>query len=237
MTEWKARRFWKQAAVEEVAGGWTVRLDGRAVKTPAKAELIVPTRALAQAVAVEWDAQKAVIDPLTMPYTRTANAAIDKVAPQSAEVADMLAAYGDADLLCYRAAAPQELVLRQQEIWDPYLDWAADVLGARLHPRVGLMHESQEHSALLRLAEHTHALSVFELACFHDLVSLTGSLILGFAAAQDRGETHDIWAASRLDETWQEEHWGTDEEAQETVLIKKTAFFHAKAALDAIGAG
>jgi len=233
MTEWKAKRFWKEAQVVQAAEGWTVALDGRAVKTPAKAPLIVPTAAIAQAVAAEWDAQDGEIDPLSMPYTRTANAAIDKVAVQRAEVADMLAAYGDADLLCYRADSPAELVERQAATWDPYLDWADQALGARLYPRVGLMHESQDETALLVLARRTHTLTSFELASFHDLVSLSGSLILGFAAAQDQGETHDIWAASRLDETWQEEQWGVDEEAQEEVKVKKTAFFHAKAFFDA----
>ncbi|WP_299627990.1 ATP12 family chaperone protein [uncultured Tateyamaria sp.] len=233
MAEWKAKRFWTEAQVEEAQGGWTVSLDGRAVKTPAKAALIVPTDAIAQAIAAEWDAQEGEIDPLSMPFTRTANAAIDKVAVQRAEVADMLAAYGDADLLCYRAENPVELVERQAKTWDPYLEWADATLGARLHPRVGLMHESQDEAALLALSRHTHALSAFELASFHDLVSLTGSLILGFAAAQEQGETPDIWAASRLDETWQEEQWGVDEEAQVDVNIKKTAFFHAKAFFDA----
>lgn len=233
MTEWKAKRFWKEAQVVQTGDGWTVTLDGRAVKTPAKTALTVPTAAIARAVAVEWDAQEGEIDPLSMPFTRTANAAIDKVAVQRAEVADMLAAYGDADLLCYRADSPAELVERQAQTWDPYLDWAATALGARLLPRVGLMHESQDETALLTLARHTHALSSFELASFHDLVSLTGSLILGFAAAQDQGAAHDIWAASRLDEIWQEEQWGVDEEAQEAVKVKKTAFFNAKAFFDA----
>lgn len=233
MSEWKAKRFWKETTAEQIDGGWTVHLDGRSVKTPAKAGLIVPTRAIANAIATEWEAQEGLIDPLSMPFTRTANAAIDKVAPQHAEVAEMLAAYGDADLLCYRAEAPEELVSRQAKTWDPYLNWAAEELGVRLHPRVGLMHESQDATALAALATQTHALSAYELASFHDLVSLTGSLVLGFASAQDYASLSDIWAASRLDETWQEEQWGVDEVAQETVKVKKTAYFHAKAFLDA----
>ena len=234
MSEWKAKRFWKQAAPEQVSDGWAVRLDGRAVKTPAKAALVVPTQAIAEAIAAEWDAQEGLIDPLSMPFTRTANAAIDKVAIQHAEVADMLAAYGDADLLCYRAASPESLVLRQAQVWDPYLDWAAETLGVRLSTRVGLMHESQDASALATLATRTHALSAFELACFHDLVSLTGSLVLGFATAQDQTSPHEIWAASRLDELWQEEQWGADEEAQEAAEVKKASYLHAKAFFDAV---
>ncbi|MEL6449979.1 MAG: ATP12 family protein [Pseudomonadota bacterium] len=233
MSEWKQKRFWTKAAAEETANGWAIQLDGRAVKTPAKAGLLVPTHALAQAIAAEWDAQEDVVDPRSMPFTRSANAAIDKVAVQHAEVANMLADYGDADLLCYRADAPEGLVARQAETWDPYLDWAADALGARLLPRVGLMHESQDPAALARLSDRVHALSNFELTAFHDLVSLSGSLVLGFAAAQDMNPTPTIWAASRVDETWQEEQWGEDEEAQEVAEIKKASFFHAKTFFDA----
>lgn len=233
MSEWKQKRFWTNATAEETQTGWTVTLDGRPVKTPAKAPLILPTTALATAVAAEWEAQDEVVNPLSMPFTRSANAAIDKVAVQHAEVADMLAAYGDADLLCYRADAPQALIDRQNDIWNPYLDWAADALGARLQPRTGLMHESQDPAALATLSRRVHALSDFELAAFHDLVSLSGSLILGFAAAQDLNPVLSIWAASRLDEIWQEEQWGEDEEAQELAKIKEGSFLHAKAFFDA----
>jgi len=233
MSEWKQKRFWKAASATPTDGGWTVQLDGRSVKTPAKAALTLPTQTMAEAIAAEWDAQDEVVNPLSMPFTRSANAAIDKVAIQHAEVADMLAAYGDADLLCYRADAPQGLVDRQAQVWDPYLDWAADQFGARLQPRVGLMHESQDATALSALSGPVHAMSNFELAAFHDLVSLSGSLILGFAAAQDLHPMHRIWAASRLDETWQEEQWGVDEEAQAVAEIKKASFLHAKAFFDA----
>ncbi|GGX68746.1 ATPase [Tateyamaria omphalii] len=232
MSEWKQKRFWKTAAAEQTGEGWTVTLDGRAVKTPAKAGLILPTQKMAEAIAAEWDAQEEVVNPLSMPFTRSANAAIDKVAVQHGEVADMLAAYGDADLLCYRADAPQALIDRQAAEWDPYLDWAADTLGARLQPRTGLMHESQDAQALTSLSERVHVLSAFELAGFHDLVSLSGSLILGFAAAQDLHPAPVIWAASRLDEIWQEEQWGEDEEAQQVAKVKQASFLHAKAFFD-----
>ncbi|MEO1556144.1 MAG: ATP12 family protein [Pseudomonadota bacterium] len=233
MSEWKQKRFWKDTTAVETDGGWTIHLDGRSVKTPAKAGLIVPTHTMAIAIAAEWDAQEDVVDPTTMPFTRSANAAIDKVATQKSEVADMLAAYGDADLLCYRADAPAELVARQGEAWDPYLDWAASHLGARLAPRTGIMHESQNGEALKRLSDRVHALSEFELAAFHDLVSLSGSLVLSFAAAQDLNPLPNVWAASRVDEIWQQEQWGADEEAESVAEIKKISFFHAKSFFDA----
>jgi len=233
MSEWKQKRFWKDATITQEDGGWSVKLDGRAVKTPAKAGLILPTETMAQAVAAEWQAQSDVIDPLSMPFTRSANAAIDKVGIQRTEVADMLAAYGDADLLCYRADRPETLVARQSAVWDPFLDWASDRFGAKLLPRTGLIHESQDSTALAQLSRETHALSDFALAAFHDLVGLTGSLVLGFAATRDAFPLPDIWSASRLDEIWQEEQWGIDQGAQEAANIKESAFFHAKAFYDA----
>lgn len=204
MSEWKAKRFWKEAGIEEADGGYAVLLDTRPVKTPAKRALVVPTQSMAEAIAAEWDAQEEEIKPHLMPATKTANAAIDKVAVQHAEVADMLAAYGDSDLLCYRADSPQGLVDRQAEQWDPMLDWGAEALGARLLPRTGVMHAPQNPEALSRLSALTHALNPFELAAFHDLVSLSGSLILGFAAARQARGLDEIWALSRLDEIWQD---------------------------------
>lgn len=227
MSEWKAKRFWKAAAVVQAEGGFAVELDGRGVKTPAKQALHLPTRAMAEAVAVEWDAQENIINPNTMPVTKTANAAIDKVMVQHAEVADMLAAYGDSDLLCYRADAPEELVARQIELWDPMLDWAEERLGARLLPRTGVMHIPQDPKAVGLLRDQTHALDPFELAAFHDLVSLSGSLVLGFAASRSARPAEELWNISRLDELWQEEQWGEDEDATALALIKRDAFLHA----------
>lgn len=228
MSEWKAKRFWKQAAVIEAEGGFAVELDGRGVKTPAKQVMRVPTKAMAEAIAQEWDAQVDIINPNTMPVTKTANAAIDKVTVQHEEVAQMLAAYGDSDLLCYRAEAPEELVERQNQHWNPMLDWAAETLGARLEPRTGVIHIPQDPEAVNVLSVRTHALDAFELAAFHDLVSLSGSLVLGFAATLDARPIDDLWTLSRLDELWQEEQWGEDEDATALALIKRDAFFHAK---------
>lgn len=233
MSEWKQKRFWTDAAAVADGAGWAIALDGRKVKTPGKAPLLVPTLALADAIAAEWAAQEDVVNPTSMPFTRSANSAIDKVAHQKSEVADMLADYADADLLCYRADGPRELVSRQAAAWDPYLNWLSDTLGVRLVPRTGLMHESQDMQALKRVADVTHAMSDFELAAFHDLVSLTGSWALGFAAAKDMTSPPEIWAASRLDEIWQAEQWGEDEEAAETAKLRETAFFHAKSFWDA----
>lgn len=228
MSDWKPKRFWTASAVVEIEGGHTVELDGRRVKTPAKAALVLPTRAMAEAVAAEWDAQEKEVNPATMPFTRSANAALDKVRHQHGEVADMLADYGDSDLLCYRATHPETLQIRQVEAWDPALDWAAEALGARLVPRAGVVHQPQMAEALTVLRARVHALGPFQLAAFHDLVSLSGSLILGFAAAQNWRKPEEIWRISRLDELWQIEQWGHDDEADAAARVKQDAFLHAK---------
>lgn len=229
MSEWKLKRFWKNADIAETDAGFSVQLDGRAVKTPAKTALVVPTRALAEKIAEEWNAVEGQIDPSRMPFTRSSNAAIDKVCHQHAEVADMLAAYGDADLTCYRADSPQELVARQAETWDPLLDWTDAALGARLIPVQGVVHSPQNPQALKALSAQVHALDPFALTAFHDLVSLSGSLVIGFAALHGLHDSQTLWKMSRIDELWQEEQWGEDEEAQEMAARKESDFLHAKA--------
>lgn len=232
MSEWKARRFWKEVSTREEEGGHAVLLDDRPVRTPAKAPLLLPTPAMAEAVAAEWRAQEQEIAPRTMPATRGANAAIDKVAVQFDEVATMLSAYGDSDLLCYRADGPAELVERQAAGWDPLLDWAADRYAARLETRQGVMHAPQSPQALGRLDARVREMNAFELAAFHDLVSLSGSLVLGLAAAEGHAPAEELWQLSRIDESWQEEQWGPDEEAREVAEVKRQAFLHAKRFFD-----
>ena len=232
MSDWKPRRFRQAASVEPVAAGFAIRLDGKQARTPARAPLEVPTRALAEAIAAEWEAQEKHVDPRTMPCTRTANAAIDKVAAQRAEVADMLAGYGDSDLLCYRAESPVELVARQAGAWDPALDWAAEALGARLAAHAGVMHRAQDPVALDRLAGMVHAMSPFELAAFHDLVLLSGSLVLAFAVAAGWRDADSIWSLSRLEEDWQQEQWGEDAEAAEAAARRRADFLQAARFLD-----
>lgn len=227
MTEWKMKRFWDAATVEAVDTGFTILLDGRSVKTPAKAPLIVPTQGVAEKIAAEWDAQSGDVKPESMPFTRAANAAIDKVTHQFDEVATLIAAYGETDLLCYRAERPQELIERQAAAWDPILDWAATTFGARLIAAHGVMHIPQSSDATTRLSQSVHALTPFQLTAFHDLVSLTGSLVLGFAIARGHIDADSAWHLSRIDETWQIEQWGSDEEAEAHAKIKHTSLVNA----------
>lgn len=228
MSDWKPKRFWKQADAVACDGGYTVHLDTRPVRTPAKAALVVPTQAMAEAIAQEWDAQTDAIDPRTMPVTRGANAAIDKLRVQRAEVVTLLAEYGGSDLLCYRAHAPESLVLRQAEAWDPMLRWADETLNVRLRVGLGVMHVAQDSDALDRLQSELAAFDDFALAALHDLISLSGSLILALAVIRDAIPPEEAWLRSRVDERWQAEQWGEDEEAAAAELIKRAAFLDAE---------
>jgi len=224
---WKAKRFWKEATVIATDGGFTVTLDGRPVKTPAKAALVVPTAAMAQAIAAEWDAQQGPVRPDTMPYTRAANSALDKVVPQFNEVVTLLTAYGETDLLCYRATDPEPLVTRQAMRWDPLLDWSATALGAPLRAVPGVMFLEQPHKSLLRLHALTAAQTAFQIAAFHDLVAISGSLILALAVTHHRLTPDEAFGLSRIDEHWQAEFWGFDEDAAVLEALKKDAFHQA----------
>lgn len=227
MSDWKAKRFWKTTEVTEAAGGFGVSLDGRPVKTPAKAALLLPTQGFAEAVQAEWDAVEEVIDPRVMPFTRTANAAIDKVRVQHAEVAEMISEYGGTDLLCYRADSPEELRARQNAAWDPLLVWAETHYGAKLSVTSGVMHMAQPEAALAPLRAAVHRTTPYQLAALHDLVSLSGSLVIGLAASENYQPAESLWDISRVDESWQEEQWGEDEEATALAALKRAAFLHA----------
>ena len=214
MSLWQRKRFWTDVTVERLADGHTVLLDGRPLRTPAKAQLVVPTRALATYLATEWAAVDERVVPERMPATRAANAAIDKVRGQKAEVAHLVADYGDSDLICYRAEAPAALAVREAVAWDPLIDWAAQRYGARLEVRHGVMHTPQPAQALAALRGPVDAMSSFELTAFHDLVALSGSLVIGLAVIERYARDDDLWARSRIDEDWQAEQWGSDAEAQ-----------------------
>lgn len=221
MTNWAPKRFWTQATTDAADGGFSVQLDGRAVRTPAKTLLVVPTQPLAQAIAQEWDAQEKQVDPTTMPLTRMANSALDKVTPQQDAVADMLAEYGGSDLICYRADYPAGLVERQKTAWDPWLAWAANVLDAPLVTQSGVMPVAQPDGSLVRLRAALQGYSAFELAAVHDLITITGSMVLGLATAHGKLDASEAWRLSRVDEDWQIAEWGEDEEAAELAARKR----------------
>ncbi|CTQ50125.1 ATP12 family chaperone protein [Jannaschia donghaensis] len=235
MSEWKAKRFWKGASVEALDQGFTVTLDGRPVRTPLKTLIAMPSRALADGVAAEWDAQPEVIDPMSMPLTRAVNATLDKVVPQRADVAANLAEYGGTDLLCYRATDPETLIARQAAAWDPMLDWAATALGAPLKVTQGIMHVPQPTASIVALRTRVDAMTAWQLTALSEFVTLSGSLILALAAMEGR-DPDDLWPLSRIDEDWQAEQWGEDEEEAARIAVKRGAFAQAGRFLELLSA-
>ncbi|MGL4279098.1 MAG: ATP12 family chaperone protein [Albidovulum sp.] len=229
MSGWAARRFWTDVTVEETPEGFAVRLDARPLRTPGKRPLVLPTRALAEAVADEWRAVEGTVDPRKMPFTRSANSAVDKVATQFDEVADLIAAYGGSDLVCYRTDEGGELARRQKEAWDPILDWAQQKHGVALRVTSGIAPVDQPDEAMRVLAALVHRTTPFELTALHDLVSLSGSLLIGLAATEAESDPQALWLASRTDEDWQAELWGADEEAVAAAETKRRDFLHAHA--------
>lgn len=227
MSNWKTKRFWKEAVAEPCEGGFTVRLDARPVRTPLKAALVLPTLDMAQAIATEWDAQIGLVKPQTMPVTRAANSAIDKIVPQFDEVADLLAAYGASDLICYRATDPQALVARQSQAWDPMIDWAAAALQAPLIATAGVIHIAQDPASLAALRGQVFSLDQFRLAGIHDLIAISGSLVLALAVTHRRVTADEAWTLSRIDEQWQQDLWGIDEEAADLAAYRQEAFLQA----------
>ena len=227
MSGWVRKRFWKEAAIAPMEGGYTVLLDGRALKTPAKAALVVPTVQLAELIAAEWQDLGEVIDPNVMPATRAANAAIDKVRGQKAEVAEIVAAYGDSDLVCYRADAPEPLVDLEAQAWDPLVDWVTHRYGVRPALRVGVMHASQPATLLTAFATDVARFDAFELTALHDLVAMSGSLIIGLALIDGFAAPDALWQASRVDEDWQISQWGADQEAEALAAVRGQTFMDA----------
>jgi chaperone required for assembly of F1-ATPase len=218
------KRFYTQAEAVPAAGGVAILLDARPVKTPGRQPLLVPTEELAEAIVAEWNAQGDEIDPRTMPLTGLANAAIDRVAPDPAAFAKTLAAYGESDLLCYRAEGPRALVQRQAEQWDVLLDWARNRFGIELETTCGVMHRPQPAATVGELAAATALRDPFRLAALSPLVTVSGSLIVALALAEGAINLDTAWAAATLDEQWQAEQWGEDPLAAQAIAARRHDF-------------
>jgi chaperone required for assembly of F1-ATPase len=232
---WPRRRFWRAATVRPLDAGFGLFLDARELRTPAGVPLVVPTEALAEAIAAEWAALEGEIDPGRLPLTRAANSAIDRVARQREAVVEAVAAYGGTDLLCYRADEPEGLVARQAAGWDPWLVWSARALHAPLIAVTGVMHEPQPPASLAALRAAVAAEEPFALTALAELVALSGSLVLGLAVAAGALAAEEAWALSRIDETWQEERWGTDAEAAAAAAARRAEFLQARDLLALLG--
>lgn len=209
------KRFYKDVSVAEEGGAFHILLDGRTLKTQAKATLELPTKALAEAVAQEWRDVGEDIDPTVMPLTRLSFAAIDGVKVDRARVADHALSFGATDLLSYRADTPQELIARQAAAWNPLLDWAAERHGAKLNVTAGITHVEQPAEAIAALRKAIDAQPDFALAALHTATTITGSLVLALALVERHLSAEQAFAAATIDETFQAEKWGMDHEAEQ----------------------
>ncbi len=205
------KRFYKNAGVADAPGGFAITLDERPIRTPSGRPVVVPTREIADAIAAEWNAQQEIIDPLTMPLTRFANSVVDAVVDRVEAVIDDVAKYLGSDLLFYRASHPEALVAREAAHWDPVVFWAADTLGAHFILAEGIVHVRQPDSAI-SAARAALPADPWSIAALHVVTTLTGSALLALALLRGLLDQDQVWAAAHVDEDWNIEKWGVDEE-------------------------
>ena len=227
------KRFYTTTGVIEENGGFTVALDGKPVRTPGRHPLAAPVRELAEAMAAEWDAQADMIDPMTMPLTRLAHSVIDGVADNIPAVADDVARYFGSDLLFYRAGFPEALVARQGEHWDPVLRWAADDHGAHFILTEGVMHVAQPDTAIAAMRALLPE-DAWRIAAMHVITTITGSALLAVALKEGGRTPEQIWAAAHVDEDWNADAWGADEEVTERRAVRQRDFEAAVRVLKAL---
>jgi len=207
------KRFWREAQVVEQEDGFAIALDDRSVRTPGKRTLVVPSRALADALADEWNAQGDTVKPDEMPLTRYANSAADGVILRRAEVIEEVVRYGASDLVCYRATEPPELVERQSVGWQPLVDWIASDFRIRLQIVSGVLPVAQSQATIDAFHVAVSAFDNFPLTGLHAAAAACGSLVIALALARGRLDAKAAWSLSQLDETYQIERWGEDDEA------------------------
>jgi len=224
------KRFYTSVGVGEADGGYTVTLDGKPIKTPSGRMVVIPSRALAEMIAAEWNAQGEFIEPLTMPLTRFSNSVVQGVVDQSEAVRDDIAKYFASDLLFYRAGHPEGLVAREAEHWDPILFWAKDALGAHFILAEGVMHVRQPDAAIAA-ARGALPADPWMIAALHVITGLTGSALLALALFHGVIEAQQVWAAAHVDEDWNAEKWGVDDEVAARKAAKLVDFNAVAAAL------
>lgn len=231
------KRFWKAVSVEPTDGAWEIRLDGCPVRTPGRVPLALPTQAMAKAIADEWRGVAEDIDPRAMPLTGLANAAIDRIAPDTLSFAAGLAKYGESDLLCYRSDHPVLLRERQDRLWDAPLDWARGRYDVHFEVVTGIVHHDQPAATLERVADAIAAQNPFALAALNQVVTITGSLVLALALAERAMGADAVWQAANLDEDWQIEQWGEDMFATQAREVRQADYEAAVRFLGLCGAG
>jgi len=218
------KRFWTAASLAPREGGFGIALDGRPLKTPARVDLLVEARALAEEIVAEWNSCGDEIDPRAMPLTGLANAAIDHVTPRPDAFAADLAKYAQGDLLCYRADHPPKLVEAQAAAWDPMLAWARGEYGVEFVVTTGIMHQPQPESTVAKLAAALALATPFQLAALSPIVTIGGSLVTALAFLARAVDKEAAWAVVTVDDRWQIEQWGADDEAVAALAARRAEF-------------
>jgi chaperone required for assembly of F1-ATPase len=227
------KRFYSSAGVAETEGGFTITLDGRPIKTPAGKIVVAPVKEIAEAIAAEWQAQGETIDPLTMPLTRFANSVGEGVIDRIDAVTEDVAKYLGTDLLFYRAGHPEALVAREAAHWDPIVFWAAEALGAHFMLSEGILHVRQPDAAIAA-ARAAFPKNPWSIAALHVVTTLTGSALLALALTHGVRDPDQIWAAAHVDEDWNIEKWGIDEEVAHRRASRQIDFRAATQILEAL---
>jgi chaperone required for assembly of F1-ATPase len=227
------KRFYAAVAVKESKGGLTVTLDDKPIKTPSRKVVTAPNRAIAEAIAAEWEAQREIIDPLTMPLTRFANSVVEAVVDRVELVADDVEKFLHSDLLFYRAGHPAALVEREAAYWDPIVFWAAQALNAHFILAEGIVHVRQPDEAVAA-ARAAFPTDPWSIAALHVVTTLTGSALLALALFLGVRDPEEIWAAAHVDEDWNIEKWGADEEVANRRGARYVDFAAASRILDAM---
>jgi chaperone required for assembly of F1-ATPase len=230
------KRFYTNAGVVEAPNGFAITLDGKPVRTPSGRPLTAPTPDIADGIAAEWNAQQEIIDPLTMPLTRFANSVVEAVVDRVDAVIADIAKYFDSDLLFYRAGHPEVLVAREAAQWDPVLFWAADTLGAHFILAEGIVHVRQPEAAV-KAARAALPDNPWAVAAIHVVTTLTGSALLALALHRGVLEPDQVWAAAHVDEDWNIEQWGVDEEVAARRAARLVDFRAAARVLKSVNAG
>lgn len=231
------KRFWTEVGIERTEAGHGIVLDGRPVRTPGRRPLQLPGAALADAVAAEWRAVEGFVRPDALPLTGIANAAIDIVAPDVPAFAAGLARYALTDLLCYRAEGPHALVARQVAAWEPPLKALEARHGLLFRRTAGIVPVAQPDATLARVTDLLERSGPWALAPLQPIVAIGGSLVLGLAMLDGMIDAQACWFAARLDEEWQAEHWGHDEDAAAQELARRRDFMAAAEFLRLLAAG
>ncbi|KWV60790.1 ATPase [Bradyrhizobium macuxiense] len=227
------KRFYTSAGVAEADGGFSVTLDGRSIRSPSGKPIVAPTRGIADAIASEWNAQGETLDPVTMPLTRLANSVVEGVIDRIDEVSEDAAKFLGSDMLFYRAGHPETLVQREATHWDPILFWAADTLGAHFILAEGIVHVGQPEAAI-KAARGAFPDDPWSVAALHMVTTLTGSALLALALAHGVRDEDQVWAAAHVDEDWNIERWGVDEEVAARRAARQVDFKAAASILRAL---